>query len=290
MAIYDILVIFCLLFFGVVGWFRGLSWQLMGVLTIVLGFTLAYPLSGMLQPYAADLLGLGLTKTEAQQLSQADLRDVSFLARGAAWTGAFALIWLFTHLLYYLFREGIERWHMEELNRTLGGVFGLLKGALLVCAMTLIVVTLGVERTRAPDASKVRVRVPPFLDHSAIAPTVTKVLRLARFAMPSEFADGFTEYLDALPNLDKETRTATVSDPHESGGAGDSGDSGGKDGKDGNGSDAKPKDGDAKDDGDAEKTDAAAEEESSGDGDSDDDDSDDASGSDAPDDTPGDDE
>ncbi|MHC5019088.1 MAG: CvpA family protein [Planctomycetota bacterium] len=230
MAIYDILVIFCLCFFGIVGWIKGLSWQLMGVLTIVLGFTVAYPLSSYLEPYAADWLGLGLTQSEAKQVSDADLRDISFLARGAAWTGSFALIWLFTHLLYYLFREGIERWHMEELNRSLGAAFGLVKGVLVVCAMTLIVVTLGVERTRTPDAKRVRVRVPPFLDGSAVAPTVTKVLRLGRFAMPASFADGFTEYLEAVPNLDEETRTATVADPHTpaAGGAKDGSKDGGK--------------------------------------------------------------
>lgn len=213
MAIYDILVIFCLGFFGVVGWIRGLSWQLMGVLTIVLGFTMAYPLSAWLEPVAADMLGMNLSNSESAQMSSGDLSAVHFLTRGAAWTGSFALIWLFTHLLYYLFREGIERWHMEELNRTLGGVFGALKGALVVCAMTLIVVTLGVERTRTPDPSKVHVRVPPFLDHSAVAPTVTKVLRLMRFAVPEDFGYGFTEYLDALPQLDDETRAATVNDP-----------------------------------------------------------------------------
>jgi hypothetical protein len=276
MAIYAILVIFCLLFFGIVGWIRGLSWQLMGVLTIVLGFTVAYPLSGLLEPWAADMLGIGLTPAETEHVTAADKRDISFLARGAAWTGAFGLIWLFTHLLYYLFREAIERWHMEEMNRTLGGVFGLLKGVLVVCAMTLIVVTLGVERTRTADPTKVQVRVPPFLDHSAVAPTVTKVLRLARFAMPGEFADGFTEYLDALPNLDEETRTATVEDPHEaetSGGAPSK--EGGKDGGKEDGKDA----GDAKDeaggeskeegadDGDDTKEDAAAKDESSDDGD-----------------------
>jgi len=275
MAIYDILVIFCLVFFGIVGWIRGLSWQLMGVLTIVLGFTVAYPLSGLLEPWAADLLGIGFTANEAEQLTAADQRDISFLARGAAWTASFALIWLFTHLLYYLFREAIERWHMEELNRTLGGVFGLLKGVLVVCAMTLVVVTLGVERTRTPDAKQMVVRVPPFLDHSAVAPTVTKVLRLMRFAMPSQFAEGFTAYLDALPNLDEETRSATVQDPHES----DGGETPKKpdDGKDAGdaGTDDSGDAGDAGDSGDAgegEKKDAAAGDDATGDGDGDEED------------------
>lgn len=215
MSGFDIAVILIICFFAIIGWVRGFSWQLMGVLTIVLGFTVAYPLSGWLEPQMAGWLGFSVADDDLKELAAADQRDLHYLARGASWAFAFALIWLFTHVLYYFFREAIERWHMEELNRTLGGIFGLIKGMLVVCAMTLVLVILGVQRTRQSDTT-VRVTVPTLLYGSHFAPHITRTMRAARFVLPTAFAGGMTEYLDALGELDPTTHSAPVTDADSS--------------------------------------------------------------------------
>jgi len=213
---FDIAVLAIVAFFGVIGWIRGFSWQLVGVATLVLGFTVAYPLSGLLEPTMARWLGYEMGGADMQGLAPAHQGDIRFLARGAAWGTAFALIWLFTHACYYFFREAIENWHMEELNRTLGGVFGVVKGLLVVAAMTLALVILGVERTRTSPTT-VRVGVPALLDRSVTAPVVIRTMRAVRFAFPSAFGTGMGHYLDALGALDEEHRTAEV---REDGGGG----------------------------------------------------------------------
>ncbi|MCI0342669.1 MAG: CvpA family protein [Planctomycetales bacterium] len=195
---YDIAVLALLVVFGAIGYVRGLSWQVVGILTILLCFTVAYPLSGMLEPTCARMLGIATVEAKAGAKGPPPDVESLYLARAAAWAAAFAVIWLFTHLLLFLFREAIEKWHLEELNRKLGLVLGLVKGALVVCAVTVILVTLGVEHGQTPSDVT---RVPAVIAGSKAAPIVSKTVRVARFAFPDALGKGLSGYLDHVAGV-----------------------------------------------------------------------------------------
>ena len=56
MGLYDIGVCVVLACFGLIGWVKGFSWQLVGVLTLLLCFTIAYPRSTSGGSYSASTL------------------------------------------------------------------------------------------------------------------------------------------------------------------------------------------------------------------------------------------
>ncbi len=198
MNAYDIAVLALLVVFGAIGYVRGLSWQVVGILTILLCFTVAYPLSGALEPTCAKALGISAVEAKAGSKAPPPDLESLYLARAAAWAAAFAVIWLFTHLLLFLFREAIEKWHLQELNRKLGLALGLVKGALVVCAVTVILVTLGVEHGQSPSDVT---RVPAVIAGSKAAPIVSKTVRVARFAFPDALGKGLSGYLDHVAGV-----------------------------------------------------------------------------------------
>lgn len=112
----------------VLGGWKGFAWQLAGIVSLILGFVVAIPLSSV----AAPLFG----KTAP-------------LNRFVAMAVLYVATSLGVYLVAFIYRRFLERFQLHHWDRHLGAVFGGLKGWMLVLILTLFAVTLSV---RARDA------------------------------------------------------------------------------------------------------------------------------------------
>lgn len=112
----------------VFGVWKGFAWQLAGIVSLVLGFIVAVPVSTTVAP----LFG-----------AKAPLNRFVAIAvlYGATSLG--------TYLVAWLYRKVLERWQLKEWDRHLGGVFGALKGWLIVLVLTFFAVTLSSQAREA---------------------------------------------------------------------------------------------------------------------------------------------
>jgi len=110
------------------GAWRGVTWQLASIASLVLGYTLAHPLSGQLAPYFPG------EPVVARALA---MLAVYF----AASAGVFFAAWVV--------RASLRRLKFEAFDRHLGMILGGLEGALLGMVVTLFVVSLA-PQTRDP--------------------------------------------------------------------------------------------------------------------------------------------
>jgi len=105
----------------VFGVWKGFAWQLAGVVSLILGFVVALPVSGTVAP----LFG-----------AKAPMNRFIAIAVLYAFTS------LGTYLVAFLYRNALDRWQLKEWDRHLGGVLGGVKGWLIVLVLTLISATL----------------------------------------------------------------------------------------------------------------------------------------------------
>lgn len=119
-VIYDILVLVIIGFFILFGLWKGLAFQVAGILSLILGFVIAIPGSAPL----ASLFG------STPPLNR-------FIAAGVI----YALVSLGLFLAAFYYREFISKWKLENWDRHLGGVFGALKGFLLSFTLTFFAIT-----------------------------------------------------------------------------------------------------------------------------------------------------
>ncbi len=118
--VYDILVLVIIGFFILFGLWKGLAFQVAGILSLVLGFVVSIPGSAVLAPVFGSTPPLN-----------------RFIAGGVI----YAVISLGLFLAAYYYREFISKWKLENWDRHLGGVFGALKGFLLAFALTYFAIT-----------------------------------------------------------------------------------------------------------------------------------------------------
>lgn len=109
MSILDIGVIALLAVGAWQGARRGLAWQLAPIASLILGYVVAYPLSEKVAPGWGD--------------------DPS--ARYWALLGCYFVVSLGVYMVARLLRESIEAMRMQEFDRHLGALFGVVKSALL---------------------------------------------------------------------------------------------------------------------------------------------------------------
>ena len=126
MTIYDAAMIGVVIAGMVWGALRGITWQLASIASLVLGYSVAYPLSGQLahrfpgEPVVA--------------------RALAMLAVYIAVSGGI-------FLAAWIVRTTLQRWKFDAFDRHLGMILGGLEGALLGVVATLFVVSLA-PRTR----------------------------------------------------------------------------------------------------------------------------------------------
>jgi membrane protein required for colicin V production len=110
------------------GAFKGITWQLASIASLVLGYMFAYPLSAQLAPHFPG--------------EPVVARSLALLAAYAAVSGGvFVVAWLV--------RATLRQWKFEAFDRHLGMILGGLEGALLGVIATMFVVSLA-PQTRTP--------------------------------------------------------------------------------------------------------------------------------------------
>jgi uncharacterized membrane protein required for colicin V production len=126
MTIYDAAMIGVVIAGMIWGALRGITWQLASIASLVLGYSVAYPLSGQLahrfpgEPVVARALAM-------------------LVVYVAVSGGIFLAAWIV--------RTTLQRWKFDAFDRHLGMILGGLEGALLGVVATLFVVSLA-PRTR----------------------------------------------------------------------------------------------------------------------------------------------
>jgi uncharacterized membrane protein required for colicin V production len=110
------------------GAFKGITWQLASILSLVLGYSVAHPLSGQLAPYFPG--------------EPVVARSLAMMAVYVGTAGG-------VFLVAWLIRGTLRKSQFEAFDRHLGMVLGGIEGALLGLIVTLFVVSLA-PQTRDP--------------------------------------------------------------------------------------------------------------------------------------------
>lgn len=119
--ILDLLVVGIVVGASLLGARKGLAWQLAGILSLVVGFVVALPLSGP----AAHFFG----KTAP-------------LNRFIAVAVIYAAVSLAIYLAAFFYRKAIQKWKLDNWDRHLGIFLGGVKGGLLCLSLTFFAITL----------------------------------------------------------------------------------------------------------------------------------------------------
>lgn len=119
--ILDLLVIGVVLGAALLGAWKGLAWQLAGILSLVAGFVVALPLSGP----TAHFFG-----------------QTAPLNRFIAVAVLYAAVSLAIYLTAFFYREAIQKWKLDNWDRHLGSLLGVVKGGLLCLTLTFFAITL----------------------------------------------------------------------------------------------------------------------------------------------------
>jgi uncharacterized membrane protein required for colicin V production len=128
MTLYDALMVGLVVAGMIWGAWRGITWQVASMASLVLGYLFAHPLSG---PLASQFPGEPVVA-----------RTLALLAVYAAVSGG-------VFLVDWVIRSTLRRLRFEAFDRHLGMILGGLEGAFLGLVATLFVVSLAPE-TRAP--------------------------------------------------------------------------------------------------------------------------------------------
>ncbi|WP_397570564.1 CvpA family protein [Schlesneria sp. T3-172] len=117
-TVYDGVMALIVLFTTVHGFWKGATWQIAPIMSLVLGYMVAMPMSVTMAHYFGD---------PPQN-------------RLFALVTIYIAVSMVVYLLVRSFREGIERAKLTELDRHLGALLGALKGVLLTLSITVILI------------------------------------------------------------------------------------------------------------------------------------------------------
>ncbi|MEO1617153.1 MAG: CvpA family protein [Planctomycetota bacterium] len=165
MEIYDIVMLIVLVGAGLFGLIKGLAWQIASIASIAVSYFVALRF--------------------CEPLSQSIVAEPpwnKFLAMLILFVATSLVVWV----IFNMVRQTIDRLRLKEFDRQIGGLFGLLKGALYCTLITLFAVTLMGDRIRElVVASKSGHFIAEHLDQteSMIPPELHEVLQpyLERF-------------------------------------------------------------------------------------------------------------
>lgn len=163
MTIYDAAMVVLVLAGMILGAWLGITWQLAGIASLILGYSVAYPLSGQL---ASQFPGEPI------------------VARSLAMMVAYVVVSGGVFLVAWVVRATLSRLKFEAFDRHLGMVLGGLGGALLGLVITLFVVSLA-PQTRTPIFASPTGRV------------VVQVLNTVGPALPGELHEVLSPFWDS---------------------------------------------------------------------------------------------
>lgn len=173
--IYDLLVVGIVIFFVLFGLWKGLAFQLAGILSLILGFVVAIPCSAPIAPFFGSTLPLN-----------------RFVAAGVL----YALVSLGLFLAAFYYREFISKWKLENWDRHLGGMFGALKGFLFAFALTFFAITCF-----------------PSLRHPILSRPTGKLMAYTMHAFHPLWPAGFHEIIHSYIEHDKEPEEPALPKP-----------------------------------------------------------------------------
>ena len=202
MTIYDAAMIGVVIAGMVWGALRGITWQLASIASLVLGYSVAYPLSGQLahrfpgEPVVARAL-----------------------AMLAVYIGVSGGIFLAA----WIVRTTLQRWKFDAFDRHLGMILGGLEGALLGVVATLFVVSLAPRTRETILTSPTGTAVNRLM--TALGPILPGEIRdvMSPFDHPSDPIAATFERVEAGPSPrtgrapDEDAEPATLDDFYEEG-------------------------------------------------------------------------
>jgi membrane protein required for colicin V production len=146
------------------GFLKGFAWQIASLASLVLSYLMALRFADALAP----------------QLN-ADPRWSKYLAMLVIYAGTSLVVWL----AFRVVSGAIDRIKLREFDRQIGGLFGLLKGALFCTIITFFAVTL-TETSRAAVLK------------SKSGGHIARLLHEAKPVMPPELSELLAPYIDKL--------------------------------------------------------------------------------------------
>ena len=158
MTIYDGVMIGVVVAGMIWGAFRGITWQVASIASLVLGYVVAFPLSAQLAPH---------------------FPGEPVVARALALLATYAAVACGVFLAAWMIRETLRKLRFEAFDRHLGMILGGLEGAILGVVGTVFVVSLA-PQTRDPILSSTAGRV------------VAAVLNATQPILPAEIRDHLT--------------------------------------------------------------------------------------------------
>jgi membrane protein required for colicin V production len=189
MTVYDAAMVGVIVAGMVWGAFRGITWQVASIASLVLGYTAAHPLSTQLAPYMPG--------------EPVVARALAMLAVYVAVSGGvFGVAWLI--------RATLRQLKFEAFDRHLGMLLGGLEGALLGLVVTLFVVSLA-PQTRDPIFNSRAGKVVSTV-MASVGPVLPAEARdvLAPFLSPTEtIADTDATAVDPAPAPARRTADTT---------------------------------------------------------------------------------
>ncbi len=164
MQTYDLAMIGIVLFTTILGFVKGLAWQIASVAALVVSFLVALRFSPDLAPY--------LSHEEPWN---------RFLAMAVLYMATSLAIWMAFRFVSKL----IERIKLKEFDRQIGGLFGIAQGVLICVALTFFAVTLTPQTRQLVMASQ-------------SGHYIVRLINQADPIMPRELHQVLDPYLDRL--------------------------------------------------------------------------------------------
>jgi membrane protein required for colicin V production len=164
MEVYDIVMLVVLGGATLFGFLKGFAWQVASLASLVLSYLMALRFADALAP----------------QLN-VDPSWSKYLAMLIIYAGTSLVVWL----AFRVVSGAIDRIKLREFDRQIGGLFGLLKGALFCTIITFFAVTLS-------DSSRAAVLKSKSGGH------IARFLHQAKPVMPPELSELLAPYIDKL--------------------------------------------------------------------------------------------
>lgn len=164
METYDIVMLVVLGGATLFGLLKGFAWQVASLGSLILSYMTALRFADQVAP-----------------MLNADPRWNKYLAMLVIYAGTSLVVWL----AFRVVAGAIDRIRLNEFDRQIGGLFGLLKGALLCTVITFFAVTLS-ETTRAAVL------------RSKSGEYIARMLNEAKPVMPPELSQLLGPYIDKL--------------------------------------------------------------------------------------------
>ncbi len=176
MTPYDVAMIAVVVVGMIWGAWRGITWQLASIASLVLGYMVAFPLSKELAP---------------------NFPGEPIVARALALLVLYVAVSAGVFLVAWSIRATLRRWKFEAFDRHLGMILGGLEGGLLGIVVTVFVISL------VPSS-----RTPILTSRSGIA--VDHLLKAARPALPVEVAGMLQPFWTALESTASEPAETSI--------------------------------------------------------------------------------